>query len=326
MTRYALSRLLQVVPLVVGITLVTFVVVNLVPGSPIANIEEQLGRNRGVRQEDVDRIKRNLGLDQPVHVRYVTWAGNVLRGDFGISLRNYRPVSELLLERMPNTLLLTSSALILSLAIAIPTGIYAAVRRGRTFDHASTAVAVACYSLPTFWLALMLILLVAVKFRDWGLPSLPAGGATDARGGGMLDRLEHLILPAFALALVNTAYWVQFVRSSMLEVLNQDYVRTARAKGIRERWVVGRHCLRNALAPLMTLLGLTLPELFAGSLIVEQIFTYPGMGQLAFTAAMNKDYPLIMGGVMFAALLVIAGNLIADLSYRLLDPRVSIAG
>lgn len=233
MTRYALSRLLQVVPLVLGITLVTFVVVNLVPGSPVARIEEQLGRNREVRQEDIERIKRNLGLDQPVHVRYVTWAGNVLRGDLGISMRSYRPVSEMILERMPNMLLLTSSALILSLAIAIPIGIYAAVRRGRAFDHASTAVSVACYSLPTFWLALMLILLLAIKFREWGLPSLPAGGATDARGGGILDRLEHLILPTVALALVNTAYWVQFVRSSMLEVLGQDYVRTARQGAAR---------------------------------------------------------------------------------------------
>ena len=323
MGHFVLRRLLGMVPLLIGITILTFGIANVVPGSPIAHLEHDLRSGRQLSPESIERIKHNLGLDQPIHVRYFVWAGNVLRGDLGISIRSSQPVASLIVQKLPNTLLLTSTAFLLSFLISIPIGVYSAVKRNSWFDRSTTATAVAGYSVPTFWFALLLLLLLAVKFEEWGLPSLPAGGAYDLRdGGGLLDRIEHLILPACTLAFVNTAYWTRFIRSQMLEVLNQDYIRAARSKGLRERTVIFRHGLRNALLPLVTLLGLTLPELFAGSVIIEQIFTYPGMGQLAFTAAINKDYPLIMGTVLFAAVLVILGNLLADLAYSLVDPRV----
>jgi peptide/nickel transport system permease protein len=324
--RYLIRRLLQMVPLLIGVTFLTFAIVNLIPGSPVARL---VGDDRGravIRAEDVERIKANLGLDQPIHVRYLVWLGNVVRGDLGVSIRASSQVTDLILQKLPNTLALTGAAFLVSFMMAIPIGALAAVKRNSWFDHLSTAVAVAGYSIPTFWLALVLLMVLAVRFQEWGLPSLPAGGAYDLRGGGDLaDRLRHLILPVFTLAFVHTAYWTRFIRSQMLEALSQDYVRTARAKGIAERLVIMRHSLRNAILPLVTLLGLAIPELFAGALVVEQIFTYPGMGQLAFTAAINKDYPLIMGTVLFASALVLLGNLLADVAYSAVDPRVRLA-
>lgn len=323
MSRFIIRRVLLIVPLLIGITMLTFGIANLVPGSPLADLEYNLQRNRELTPEQIERIKHNLGLDQPMHVRYLVWLSNVARGDLGISIRSHAPVTQMILDRLPNTLLLTTTAFLLSLLFAVPVGVYAAVHRNSWFDRATTATAVAAYSAPTFWLALLLILLLAVKFQQWGLPSLPAGGTYDLRhGGGLWDRVEHLILPAFTLAFVQTAYWTRFIRSQMLEVLGQDYVRVARAKGLRERAVVFRHGLRNALLPLVTLLGLSLPELFAGAVIIEQIFTWPGMGLLAYSGAINKDYPVIMGTVLFAAVLVILGNLLADICYSLVDPRV----
>lgn len=326
MGRYLIRRLLQMVPLLIGVTFLTFAIVNLIPGSPVARL---VGDDRGramIRAEDVERIKANLGLDQPIHVRYLVWLGNVVRGDLGVSIRASSPVTDLILQKLPNTLVLTGTAFLVSFLAAIPIGALAAVKRNSWFDHLSTAAAVAGFSIPTFWLALVLLMVLAVRFQEWGLPSLPAGGAYDLRGGGDLaDRLQHLILPVFTLAFVQAAYWTRFIRSQMLEALSQDYVRTARAKGISERLVIMRHSLRNAILPLVTLLGLAIPELFAGALVVEQIFTYPGMGQLAFTAAINKDYPLIMGTVLFASALVLLGNLLADVAYSAVDPRVRLA-
>ncbi len=321
MGRFILRRLLQVIPLLIGISIITFALANLVPGSPVSGLEF----NPRTTPEDIARIKANLGLDEPVWKRYFIWIGNVVQGDLGISLRNFRPVNDTIMEKLPNTLLLTGTALIISLLISIPIGVYGAVRRNSAFDNISTAGAVAGFSVPTFWLGLMLILLFAVKFKEWGLPSFPAGGAYDLRGGGgLFDRIEHLILPAFAIAFVQMAAWTRYIRSQMLEVLSQDYMRTANSKGLRERVVIYRHGLRNAVLPLVTLLGIAIPDLFAGSLIIENIFTYPGIGQLAFNAAINKDYPLIMGITLVAGTLVIIGNLIADVVYSLLDPRIRL--
>ncbi|HEX5164098.1 MAG TPA: ABC transporter permease [Thermomicrobiales bacterium] len=321
MGRFILRRLLQVIPLLIGISIITFALANLVPGSPVSGLEF----NPRTTPEDIARIKENLGLNDPVWKRYFIWIGNVAQGDLGISLKNFRPVRETIMDKLPNTLLLTGTALLLALAVAIPIGVYGAVRRNSAFDNITTATSVAGFSVPTFWLGLMLILLFAVKFKEWGLPSFPAGGSYDLRGGGgFFDRLEHLILPAFALAFVQMAAWTRYIRSQMLEVLNQDYMRTANAKGLRERIVIFRHGLRNAILPLVTLLGIAIPDLFAGSLIIENIFTYPGIGQLAFNAAINKDYPLIMGITLVAGTLVILGNLIADVVYSLLDPRIRL--
>lgn len=321
MTMFILRRLLQTIPLILGITIITFAIANLVPGSPVTGLEF----NPNTTQADIDRIKANLGLDEPLYTRYIVWVSNVARGDLGLSLKTYRPVRDTIFEKMPNTLLLTGAALLLSLVFSIPVGVYAAVKRNSTFDNVSTASAVAGFSMPSFWLGLLLILLFAVKFKEWGLPSFPAGGTHDLRDGrDFWDRLHHLILPAVALAFVQTAAWTRYIRSQMIEVLSQDYMRTAKAKGLREHVVIFRHGLRNAMLPLVTLLGIAIPDLFAGALIIEQIFTWPGMGQLAFNAALNKDYTLVMGIVLVVSVLVIIGNLIADVVYGIMDPRIRV--
>lgn len=319
MGRFIIRRLIQTIPLLIGITILTFLLANAVPGSPVTGLEF----NPKTKPEDIQRIKESLGLNDPLYVRYFTWFSHVIRGDLGLSLKTFRPVSGQIKAKIPNTLILTGTALLLALIISIPVGVYGAVRRNSAFDQVSTATAVAGFSMPTFWLGLMLILLLAVKFKEWGLPSLPAGGAYDLRGGGgFFDRVKHLIMPAFALAFVQMAAWTRYIRSQMLEVLNQDYMRTARAKGLKDNFVIFRHGLRNAVLPLVTLLGIAIPDLFGGALIIEQIFTYPGMGKLGFDAALQKDYPMVMGITLVAGTLVIFGNLIADVIYGLLDPRI----
>ena len=321
MTRYVARRLLQVIPLLIGITLITFLLANAVPGSPVSNLEF----NPRTSQEDIDRIKESLGLNDPLHVRYFTWLGNLVQGDLGISMKTYRPVRDTIIEKMPNTILLTGTALVLALIFSIPVGVYSAVKRNSAFDNAATAGSVAGFSMPTFWLGLMVVLLFAVKFREWGLPALPAGGTHDLRtGGGFWDRIEHLILPAGTLAFVQTAAGTRYIRSQMIEVLNQDYIRTAKANGLKDYIVIFRHGLRNGVLPLVTLLGIAIPDLAGGSLIIEQIFNYNGIGLLAFNAAVNKDYTLVMGVVVVLSTLVILGNLIADVCYAVLDPRIRL--
>jgi peptide/nickel transport system permease protein len=320
--RFILRRVIQMIPLMIGITLITFLLANAVPGSPVANI----AFNPTIRQEDVRRIEEQLGLNEPLHIRYFVWISNLARGDFGLSLLNQRSVLDTILERLPNTLLLTGTALLLSLLFSIPVGVYSAVRRNSAFDNTATAASVAGFSMPTFWLGLMMILIFAVKAREWGWPiTFPAGGAFDLRsGGGFMDRMHHLFLPAVTLAFVQTAAWTRYIRSQMLEVLNQDYMRTATAKGLKERVVIFRHGLRNAVLPLVTLLGIAIPDLFGGSLIIEQIFNWPGIGRLAFNSAIGKDYTMVMGIVVFVGFLVILGNLVADVVYGLLDPRIRL--
>lgn len=319
MGRYIVARLIGMVPLILGITIVTFAIANLVPGSPVTQYEFQ----PGVRPEDIERIRRQLGLDQPIHIRYVQWLSHVLRGDLGLSLITFRPVSELILEKLPNTLLLTVTALLLSLAFSIPVGVLAAVRRNSLFDQVATVSAVAGVAVPTFWLGLMLIVLFAVKFREWGLPAFPPGGMYDLRGGGgLLDRIEHLILPAFTLAFVQTAAWTRYIRSQMIEVLRQDYIRVAEAKGLPNRLVIFRHGLRNAILPLVTLLALDLPTLFSGAVVTETIFTWNGLGRLIVDSTFKRDYTVVMGVVLFISFLTVVSNLLADILYAQLDPRI----
>jgi peptide/nickel transport system permease protein len=250
---------------------------------------------------------------------------NVLQGDLGLSLINYRPVTERIQEVLFNTLLLSSLSLLISLLIAVPLGIYAAVHRNSFIDRIVNILAVAGYAVPTVWLGLLLIILFSVKFDEWGFYALPVGGVRDLRDdGGLADRIEHLILPLTALVIPQVAVWLFYIRSNMLEVIRQDYVRTAAAKGLRSKTVLYRHAFRNALIPLVTLLGLTLPDLFAGALIVENIFAYPGMGRLSITAINDKDHTLVMGITLVFAFLVIIGNLLADLLYAVVDPRIRL--
>jgi len=319
MAALIVRRLLLMIPLLLGVSFLTFAIVNLVPGSPVSSLQF----NPRTRPEDIQRIRHNLGLDRPWYERYFVWLSDVVRGDLGLSLTNSTPVRERLLGVLPNTLLLTGASLALALAVAVPLGVFSAVNRNSLLDHVTTILATAFAAIPAFWLALLLIILFAAKFSEWGLPALPVNGTHDLRGdSGVLDRIEHLILPASALALVQIAGWTRFIRSAMLESIRQDYVRTAEAKGLPRRAVIYSHAFRNALIPLVTLVGLALPELFGGAYLIEQIFAWNGAGRLTFQAAQSSDYTLIMGATLMFAILTMLGNLAADVIYAIADPRI----
>ena len=318
MTAYIIRRLLITIPMLFGITFVTFVIVNA-QGNPVADLQ----RNPRFRPADIERIRENMGLNEPLPVRYVTWVGNLGRGDLGISLSNATPVRDRILGVLPNTVILTGVSLLVSLLLSIPLGIFAATKRGSWFDNTVTVLSVAAFAMPTFWLALLLILLFATQFREWGLPSLPVSGMYDARGGGgFLDRLEHLILPVVALTIGDLAGWTRYIRSQMLEVIRQDYVRTAQAKGLSQRAVVFGHAFRNAVLPLVTLIGLSLPTIVSGAFIVETVFAWPGLGRLTVEAARKSDYTLILGTVLMFSVLTLLANLLSDIAYAVLDPRI----
>lgn len=319
MARFILRRVLISIPLLIGISFLVFAIINLIPGSPIQAFEN----NPRAKPEDIARIRAHLGLDQPWPVRYFIWLGDAVRGDFGISLLNFTPITDRILAVLPNTILLTGSALGFALVVSIPLGVLAAVKRGSWLDRAITVGSTASFAIPTFWLAFLLILLFAVQLRQWGLPALPVSGTRDARGGGdILDRLQHLILPAVALGLGDLAIWTRYIRGQMLEVIRQDYVRTAEAKGLPSRLVLFGHAFRNALLPLITLVGLSIPGVFNGAFVVEQIYAWPGMGRLSIDALQDRDYTLVMGTFMLFAVLTLLGNLLSDVLYGVLDPRI----
>lgn len=319
MTGFLIRRLLQMIPLMVGITFITFALINLIPGSPTSALEF----NPRARPQDIQRIRENLGLDEPWALRYFYWLSDVVRGDLGYSLINGTSVGDRIWTSLPNTLLLTSASLLFALAISIPLGVYAAVKRNSLFDNVATVASTATFSIPSFWLALLMIILFAVKFQEWGLPAMPVSGARDFRGdSGILDRIEHLIMPAIALGLVQLAAWMRYIRSSMLEVIRQDFVRTAEAKGLRDGTVLFVHAFRNAVLPLITLIGLTLPDLFGGAFFIEQIFAWNGIGRLAIQSLQERDYTLVMGIFTMLAVLTLLGNLLADVLYAVVDPRI----
>lgn len=319
MTRYIIRRILGMVPLLLGISFIVYALLNLVPGSPTNQFEF----NPSIKPEDIARIKTNLGLDAPWYERYFIWLGNAVQGDFGISFTNYRPVIDIVRDALPNTLLLAATSLVISLLIAVPLGVYSAVRRNSLFDRVTTIMTTGFFSVPTVWLGLLLIILFAVKFQEWGLPSLPTSGVRNLREpDGIWNRLQHLILPATALSLVSIASWSRYIRSQMLETIRLDFVRTAQAKGLRGRTVLMGHAFRNAILPLVTLVGLTIPDLFGGALITENVFGYPGIGQQIITSLNRNDYSVAMACVMMLAFLTVVGNLIADVLYGVLDPRV----
>jgi peptide/nickel transport system permease protein len=307
------------IPLLLGISFLVFALLNLVPGSPTDRFEF----NPTIKPADLARIKSNLGLDAPWYERYFIWLKHALQGDFGISFRNYVPVKHAIATALPNTLLLSLTSLVIALAFSIPVGIISAIKRNSLFDRVMTILSTAFYSVPTIWLGMLMIILFAVKFNSWGLASMPVAGTHNLRGGGDLwDRFVHLIMPASALALVSLASWTKYIRSQMLEVIRQDYIRTAQAKGLKQRVTIMRHAFKNAVLPLVTLVGLTIPDLFGGALIVENVFGYRGIGQLTIESLSGNDYSVAMACVMMLALLTVIGNLIADILYGVLDPRV----
>jgi peptide/nickel transport system permease protein len=319
LAKYIARRFLASIVVVLGVTAITLALMKTTSGSYVPGID----LNPALRPEDIARLRADLGLDRPGWQWYVTWIWGVLHGDFGHSMIDGSTVMSHIGDRLPNTIELTATAIVFGVLIAIPVGIVGALRHGTKTDHTMTVVSVAGFAVPQFWMGLILILIFSVTLEQHGLPWLPSSGAYSAvNGGDVFDRLEHLILPATVLSFFYISTWSRFIRSSMLEVLSQDYIRTARAKGMSERRVVYLHGLRNALIPLITLIGLELPGLVSGGLVVEVVFGWPGIGKLAFERALQYDYTTVMGVTFFATLLVIAGNLLADLLYGVLDPRI----
>jgi len=325
LSRYALRRILGAVPLVLGISTLLFFVVNLAPGDPASYLISP-----GMSAEVVERIRTSFGLDDPVPVRYLKWLGSVASGDLGQSFSQGRPVVDVLASALPATLLLSGVALVLSFMIGTVIGALQAARHRTAVDSTLSFFTLFFYSMPSFWLALMMMLVFSYAASTlWGWPIwFPASGIQGADYealsalGKLRDRGMHLVLPAASLSLVMMGGIARFARGSMLETIRQDFIRTARAKGVPERAVLFRHALRNALIPLVTLLGLYLPILFAGTIFVEEIFAWPGMGRAVVGAIQARDYPLVMGGGLLFAALVVIGNLVADLLYAFVDPRV----
>jgi peptide/nickel transport system permease protein len=311
---YLLRRLLELLPLLIGITLIVFVVMQRIPGGPLAAYKG----NPRIREEDLARLEQQLGLDQPVPVQYLRWLTGFVQGDWGYSYVTQQPVLPMVLERFGKTLLLMGLALLVTLLFAVPLGIISATRQYSLFDYGVTAAAFIGYALPSFWLGLVLILVFALHLR-W----FPAGGmATLGAPFSLQDRLWHLVLPVFTVAFAATGYYTRYVRSAILEVKNQDYIRTAQAKGLAERIVLYKHAFRNAAVPLVTVVALHVPQIFTGAVVIETIFSWPGMGRLYWESATRFDYPVLMAVVAVSALAVVLANLIADVSYGLLDPRV----
>jgi peptide/nickel transport system permease protein len=317
MLSYIGRRVLQAIPLLIGVSVIGFGLMHLAPGGPLAVYT----LNPTITAQDIERIKIIFGLDQPVHVQYLKWATGMFTGNWGYTFFGGRPVLWVIVERLPATMLLMGSALSIALLLGITVGMIGAARRYSVWDYLATSGALVALSFPTFWFGLMAIFVFAVDFR-W----LPSGGMYElGEEGNVVDLVRHLILPTLVLALVITATYSRYARSSFLEVLHQDYMRTARAKGLRPRERLFRHAFPNAVKPLIALLGTDLPVLFSGALVTESIFGWPGMGRLFVDALTMKEYPILMGMIMFTAFFVILGNLLADIAIALLDPRVRLA-
>src|SRR5437867_2399628 len=325
MLRYALRRLILAIPLLVGLRFLSFFVIHLAPGEPT---EFQTGDTPVQSDKEVrERLRQVYGLDKPLHVQYWDWLSRLARFDFGRSFSpDARPVLQKIGERLPVTLLLNVVEMVIIVALAIPIGVLSATRQYSKFDKVTTIFVFVGFATPDFWLALMLMILFGVQL-GW----LPISGLRSPTWEYLSfwrqqwDFVGHLVLPILVATFGGLAGFSRYMRQSMLEVIRQDYIQSARAKGLSESLVIGKHALRNALLPIVTVLGLSLPGLIGGSVIVESIFAIPGMGQLMVQAVFERDYPVIMGNLVIVATLTLVANLIADLTYRLVDPRIRVA-
>jgi peptide/nickel transport system permease protein len=311
MGRYIIRRLVALVPVLLMVSLIAFGLVHLTPGDPVANI---LGER--ATTEDIERVRRQLGLDRPLPIQYVTWLGNVLRGDFGRSVFIDQPVTSMLVERIEPTLLLAGTALLLTVLIGIPAGVFAAMRHNSTLDQSLMVLALLGVSMPNFWLGLNLILLFSV-FLGW----FPSGGYTPI-SEGFFRALQSVALPAIALGFSQAALVARITRATMLEVLQTDYVRTARAKGLDWLDVNFRHALKNALLPTITVIGVVAAVLIGGAAVTETVFTMPGAGRLVVNSVLRRDYPVVQGAILLVAFLYVLLNLLVDIIYVYIDPRI----
>ncbi len=321
MRNYIIRRILTLIPLYFGITIITFLIIHLAPGKP-SDLEAQMRPGMAIAAERLEKI---YGLDKPLHIQYWNWLKKMVMLDFGHSFKDSQPVLDKIMATLPNTIILNIAALFLIYLFAVPIGILSAVKQYSIFDKASTVFVFIGMAIPSFWLALLLIMVFSVKL-GWlpisGMHSLIMNYQTAPFWDKVWDLASHAILPVFVLAFAGLAWLSRYTRSSMLEIIRQDYIITARAKGLSEGKVIYKHALRNALLPIVTIFGLSLPGLIGGSVIVETIFAWPGMGRLAYQAVLARDYPLIMGTSVFSVFLLLFGNLLADIMYGIVDPRI----
>jgi peptide/nickel transport system permease protein len=331
MKAYLLKRLLQIIPTLLGITFITFLIIQLAPGNPAMLKLQMAGQGQmtdsALSQQIIEQTKKLYGLDKPLPIQYLLWVKRVVTFDFGTSFKDHRKVWDKLAERLPVTIQINVISIFLIYLIAIPCGIYSATHSNSWPDRVLTLLFFVLYSLPSFWIAVLLIMLFGGGdfwdiFPVYGISSIGAEQWSFLRW--ILDRLWHLILPIICLTYGGLAYLSRLARAEMLEVIREDYVRTARAKGLKERVVIFKHAFRNALLPIITLLAFLLPALFGGSVIIESIFSVPGMGQLSFEAVLSRDYPVIMAIATISSLLTLVGLLVSDLLYAALDPRIKL--
>ena len=315
MRRYLTLRLLQSLVLLLLVSMIGFAILHLAPGGPMS----QFMSGGEMSPEDIARVERQLGLDRPLPVQYLEWLGRMLVGDWGRSYRDQQPVLAVIGSHLGATLELMVTSTLIAMVLGCWLGVLSAIRRYSFFDMLVTVGSMVALSIPTFWFGLVVVFIFSVH-----LDILPAGNRYTMGDGSFLDQLHHLIAPSLVLALVSTAIWSRYMRSSMIDVLHQDFVRTARAKGIPERRILLHHTVRNALLPMITVAGLQLPNLLGGALVTETVFTWPGMGRLFLDSISYRDYPVVMGILMFTAVLVLLGSLMADLLYGVADPRLRL--
>ncbi|KQT69041.1 MULTISPECIES: ABC transporter permease [unclassified Aureimonas] len=316
MARYLLHRLAQSLVLLLLVSLIGYSVLLLAPGGPMS----QFALTPGISKADLDLIAAQMGLDRPIVVQYADWLWHLLQGDWGRSFRDGQPVLSIIFGHLPATLLLMGTSTAIAIGLGTTIGIMGAVKRNSVFDHAATIGAMIALSVPTFWFGLIAIYVFSL-YLGW----FPAGNMYTIGDGSFLDYAWHLVLPALVLALVDVAIWSRYMRTATLDVIHQDFVRTARAKGLTRRRVLLKHVVGNALLPMITLAGLQLPTILGGALVTETVFTWPGMGRLFLDSLGYNDYPVVMGLLMFSAVLVLIGSLVADLVTALVDPRIRLA-
>ncbi len=313
MLNYIIRRIMIAVPVLFGVTIISFLIINMAPGSPLDMIIDP-----NISAADIAARKEALGLNAPLYIQYWHWLINMLQGNLGYSMTTYRPVADIIGERVGPTVLLMGASLGMGLIIAVPLGILSATKQYSKLDYLCTAGSLFGISVPTFFLGLSSIYIFSLLLK-W-LPS--SGMVTLGTGGDIIDRLEHLIMPMMVLGAFFAGKMVRYVRSCMLEILDQDYLRTARAKGLSESVVINRHALRNGLVPIVTVVGLEVAALLGGAVITEQIFSWPGLGQLTMESVMSRDYSTLMGLNFMAAIVVLAVNLLTDIVYSIVDPRI----
>lgn len=317
MTTYILKRLLQSIPVIFGITVLSFAIMKLAPGDPLANFVDPT-----ISMDDLEESRRALGLSDPWYVQYYSWMNEVLKGNLGYTYAGNHSIRGLIAQRLPNTVILTLSAFVLSFTVGVPVGVWASVKKNTRVDYGLTVFSLVGVAIPSFFFGLLMIYLFSIL-----LGIFPPGGMLDVRAGytglaRVLDIAHHLVLPAIVLSLGNIATVSRFTRSNMVDVLKEDYIRTARAKGIRRKAIIYKHAFRNALIPVITIFGLSIPFLFSGAYITESIFNWPGMGSLGIQAIQDREYGIVMALNLITATLVLMGNLTADILYAVADPRI----